>query len=99
MQISEYWWGGNRSSVASNDFNRIAWQWEYNVRAGQQILNYYFVRVTKAYPNESETKRWNRALKAYHAGSSTIRTETSADDYQYVKAVRRLMRDKPWEKD
>ena len=98
MQISERWWGTDKSSIKSNDFNRIAWDWSYNIQAAREILDYYFKRVVNKYPDEPEESQWNRALKAYHAGESTIKTKESANDFWYVKQIRKHIKGKPWEK-
>lgn len=98
MQISERWWGTDKAPIHSNDFNRIAWDWNYNIQAAKEILEYYFKRVTSKYPSESENARWNRAIKAYHAGESTIKTKESADDFWYVQKIRKHIKDKPWGK-
>lgn len=98
MQISERWWGAPLSPIKSNDFNRIAWDWSYNIQAATEILDYYHKRVINRYPHETKTSKWNRTLKAYHAGESTIKTKTSANDFWYVKKIRDHLREKPWKK-
>jgi hypothetical protein len=98
MQISERWWGTDKSPIKSNNFSRIAWDWNYNIQAASEILEYYFKRVTNKYPNETEVSHWNRVIKAYHAGESTINTKGTADAFWYVQKVRRHIKDKPWEK-
>lgn len=98
MQISERWWGTPRSPIKSNDFNQIAWDWNYNIQTAKEILDYYYQLVTNKYAGETEESRWNRALKAYNAGASTIKTRDSADNFWYVNKIRTLLKEKPWEK-
>jgi hypothetical protein len=98
MQISERWWGTEKAPIKSSDFNRIAWDWNYNIQAAKEILGYYFKQVTNKYPDESEESRWNRTIKAYHAGESTIKTKASANDFWYVEKIRDHIRKKPWKK-
>lgn len=98
MQISERWWVAPRSPIKSNDFNKIAWDWSYNIQAAKEILDHYYKKAADKYPHEPETSKWNRTLKAYHAGESTIKTKVSADDFWYVKEIRRHLKGKPWKK-
>ncbi|KAF0134849.1 MAG: hypothetical protein FD145_417 [Candidatus Saganbacteria bacterium] len=98
MQISERWWGNEKSSIKSNDFNKMAWNWSYNIQAAKEILEYYFQRVINKFPNETEESKWNRTVKAYHVGESSINTKESADDFWYVKKIRSHIKEKSWEK-
>lgn len=98
MQISERWWGTPQSSIKSNNFSRIAWDWSYNIQAAKEILDYYYKLVSIRYPNESNESKWDRTIKAYNAGSSTIKTRNSADNFLYVKKIRSIIKEKPWKK-
>lgn len=96
MQISERWWGTPQSAIKSNDFSKIAWNWSYNIQAAKEILNYYYQLVSSKYPNEPDESKWNRTIKAYNAGESTIKTRSSADNFWYVTKIRSILKDKPW---
>lgn len=96
MQISERFWG-EKSPLPLNDFNRISWQWDYNIKTAKLILDHYYGRAKKAFPGEKEQKTWDRALKAYKSGPN-FKYKTDPSKYPYVQIIREYMRDKPWEK-
>ncbi|MBI5701447.1 hypothetical protein HZC34_06375 [Candidatus Saganbacteria bacterium] len=97
FQISEYWWGRDKR-IEHQDHNRVAWQWDYNIATAKEILNLLHGLVLAAYPDESEERKWNRTIKAFHEGGSSINTKRIPDDFWYVLEVREKLKGKLWEK-
>jgi hypothetical protein len=95
-QVLERWWAGN-PAIDHNDYPRIAWQWDYCIDAARDILRYCEKKARKKYPQEDELKIWNLALKAYKVGESTLSTNEDPADFPYVKSIRHLIADRPWE--
>jgi len=97
MQISERWWG-EKSPLSLKDFNRIAWQWDYNIETAKLILKHYYQRLKKIYPAETEEKLWQRTLRAYKSGTSSFRSKAAPNKHEYVQAIIKITHKKPWEK-
>ncbi|MEM4188723.1 MAG: transglycosylase SLT domain-containing protein [Candidatus Hadarchaeum sp.] len=96
MQISERWWG-EKSPLSLKDFNRIAWQWDYNIKTAKLILDHYYKQAKNIFPRENEKRLWDRALKAYRTGPN-FKYKTDPSKHPYVKKIREYMRSKPWER-
>ena len=96
FQISEWWWAEERTPLLLKDFNRMAWQWDYNLQTAKLILEYYRNRVQKNFPSESPQKQQDWTLKAYKLGPSTFAAKEDPKDFWYVVNIRNFMKDKPW---
>lgn len=96
FQISEWWWAEERTPLSLKDFNRMAWQWDYNIQTAKLILEYYRSQVAKNFPKELPQKRQDWALKAYKAGPSVFNTNEDPRKFWYVVNVNGFMRSKPW---
>jgi len=94
MQISEHWWG-EKSSLPLKDFNRISWQWDYNIKTAKLILDDYYKQARRAFPGESERKIQDRMLKAYKLGPN-FKYKTDPSRYPYVQKIRDYVKKKPW---
>lgn len=97
LQISEWWWG-KKSPLPLKDFNRISWQWDYNIQVAKLILEYYYNQVLKKFPKENKEKQLDRTIKAYKVGPSSFETKMDPVKYWYVKNIRKHIITKPWEK-
>jgi hypothetical protein len=96
FQISEWWWAEERTPLALKNFNRMAWQWDYNIQTAKLILDHYHNRVAKNFPKELPQKRQDWVLKAYKAGPSVFNSDEDPSKFWYVVKVNGFMRNKPW---
>ncbi|OGC05447.1 hypothetical protein A2230_07095 [candidate division WOR-1 bacterium RIFOXYA2_FULL_36_21] len=97
FQISEYWWGRDKR-IKHIDHNRVAWQWVYNIETAKEILALLYKLVIANYPDESNERQWNRAIKAFTVGENSIYTKQIPDDFWYVIKVRKAIKEKEWRK-
>lgn len=97
MQVSEHWWG-EKSPLPLKDFNRISWQWDYNIKTAKLILDHYYKQIKRAFPRESEKKIQDRMLKAYNSGPN-LKYKTDPGKYPYVQKIRDYAKKKPWEEE
>lgn len=96
FQISEWWWAEERTPLPLKDFNRMAWQWDYNIQTAKLILEYYRSRAAKNFPKELPQKQQDWALKAYKAGPSVFNSDEDPGKFWYVVNINGFMRNKPW---
>jgi hypothetical protein len=97
FMISEYWWGRDKR-IEHRDHNKVAWQWDYNIATAKEILDLLHDLVVAAYPTESDERKWNRAIKAFHEGESSFGTKLNPDKFWYVEKVRQALQEKAWQK-
>ncbi|MEW6606191.1 MAG: PKD domain-containing protein [bacterium] len=103
MQIIELYWHEN-SHIAHNDYNRMAWQWDYNIAAGVDIFNYTYQSQTQDQrENWNESQRVDAATYGYKWGISAMRNvksdefDTKIATDEYVKTVKNYESNKPWQ--
>lgn len=95
-QIIEKYWAGN-TAISHNDYFRVAWQWDYGLRAALDIFKYYQTLVRKAHPGLEGEKLQDWTLYTYHRGPEHLADQVDPGTDDYVIKIRRLMIDKPWE--
>jgi hypothetical protein len=95
FQISEYWWGRDKR-ITHKEYERMAWQWDYNIETAKEIISLLQKLVLSKYPAESNERQWDRVIKAFHVGESSIGTKEIPDIFEYVLSIRKIMRDKEW---
>ncbi|MBI5400293.1 hypothetical protein HZB07_06820 [Candidatus Saganbacteria bacterium] len=95
FQISEWWWGRDKR-ITHQDYIKVAWQYDYNIETGKEILDFLHNRAIAKYPKDSAEKIWDRTFKAYHEGEASFNTLEKPEEFWYVKNVRKTLREKPW---
>lgn len=95
-QIMEYFWADS-DKIAHRDYLRMAWQWDYNLKAVLEIFEYYQSLVRKAHPEASLEKLTDWTIYIYHRGPEHLKDQVDPASYDYVAKTRRLMVEKPWE--
>jgi len=96
FQISEWWWAEERTPLSLKDFNRMAWQWDYNLQVAKLILEHYRNQVAKNHSDESPQKQLDWVLKAYKLGPKVFRSKEDPSKFWYVLNIRGYMKNKPW---
>lgn len=95
-QIMEYFWADS-DKISHHDYLRIAWQWDYNLKAVLEIFKYYQSLVRKAHPGVTLEKLTDWTIYIYHRGPEHLKDQVDPATYDYVAKTRRLMVEKPWE--
>lgn len=95
-QIMEYFWADSEK-ISHSDYLRMAWQWDYNLKAVLEIFKYYQSLVRKAHPGVSLEKLTDWTIYIYHRGPEHLKDQIDPATYDYVAKTRRLMVEKPWE--
>ena len=95
-QLMESYWA-NSTTIAHNDYFRIAWQWEYCLQAARDIFNHYRQLVIKAFPEARQKEITGRTILAYHDGPRHLQNVVDPETDEYVQSIRSLMAEKPWE--
>lgn len=96
FQISEWWWAEERTPLSLKDFNRMAWQWDYNLQVAKLILEHYHTRVLKYFPGESPQKLQDWTLKAYKLGPKCFQSKEDPSKFWYVMNINGYIKNKPW---
>jgi hypothetical protein len=97
FQISEWWWAEERTPLPLKDFNRMAWQWDYNLQAAKLILEHYHNRVLMIFPKESAQKQWDWTLKTYKLGPGAFESKEDPGKNWYVLKIKDFIKSKPWQ--
>lgn len=96
FQISEWWWGRDKR-ISHQDYIRVAWQYDFNIETGKEILDFLHNRAQRKYPQDNTEKIWDRTFKAYHEGEASFNTQEKPEEFWYVKDIRKTLRETPWE--